>query len=449
VTPELLALLLAVVAGVPLAMLLHRRAAGSLVAGEGILLGIAASSAVLLVLAVVHVTWSRGVFVGGVLGVATVAWIWVARTRGRDVGAPQLRNPATPRPRDPQRDPATSRPATITIHLATLALVTGYALFATIAPMWEFDFIGDFGIKASTFWEARTIDWSFLEHASHRVVHPDYPPLLPLAFDTFALMRGGWNDSAVGLITVAFAVALLLVIHRLALEETGAPLMAAFVTFAMVPFACSPWIGLAEGPLVAYGTVALLLIRRGDLTPGAVMLGLAASTKNEGLTLIAAAAVGLIVARRWRELPRLWPAVAIPLPWLILRRLHGLTTDITQGNVVARVFEHLLTPGPLLDALLHYGVGKRVYWLFLAIGIAVAIATRRFLPAERFVLVTLALQFAFYIGAYLASPHDLDWHVRWSWERLVSHLSPALTYVVLVTLLRRRPLTNGELVPML
>ena len=40
---------------------------------------------------------------------------------------------------------------------------------------------GDFGLKARTFWEVRGIDWAFLESAFHRNIHPDYPPLVPLA----------------------------------------------------------------------------------------------------------------------------------------------------------------------------------------------------------------------------------------------------------------------------
>jgi hypothetical protein len=428
-TPELTVLLLAVVAGIALAWQLDRRAAGSLLAGEAFLLGIAATAGVLFLLALVRVPWSSAAFTSGVVVVIGAGWYCVARSYGGEVSTRWSPRPA-PRHR------AIVVFAAAALNAFTVALVAGYAVFATVAPMWEFDFLGDFGFKARTFWESRTIDWSFLEQASHRVVHPDYPPLLPLAFDSFAVLRGGWNDSAVGLISVAFAVALLLAIHRIALEELESPLTAAFLTLAMVPFACSPWIGLAEGPLVAYGTAGLLLIRRGSVMPGAVMLGLAASTKNEGLTLVVAAALALAIDRRIRELPRLWPALVIPLPWLVLRRLHGLHTDITEGSVVLRVLAHLRDPRPLIEALGHYSLGKPWFWIALAI--AVVIAFRPLLARERFVFVALTIQLAFYIGAYLATPHELDWQVRWSWDRLISHLTPALTYVVLATLLNAR-----------
>jgi hypothetical protein len=72
----------------------------------------------------------------------------------------------------------------------------------------------------------------------------------------------------------------------------------------------------------------------------------------------------------------------------------------------------------------------------LTVGIALII--RPLIALERFVIVTIAVQLVFYLGAYLATPHDVLWHVQWSWERLISHLSPALTYIVLVRLLTKR-----------
>lgn len=424
-TPELIALLVAAAAGAGVALLLDRKAAGSLVAGESLLLGIGTSAAVLFALSSIGVPWSRTSF-GLAMGIViVVAWLMVVR-RGRGERSPQLW---------PKQDGWAIALLAALLAFAVL-LVAGYAILATVAPVWEFDFLADWGLKARAFAAARSVDWRFLEHPLHAEIHPDYPPLVPLAFDLFAVARNGWNDQTVGLISAVFGVALLLVVHRLALEETQRPLTAAFITLALVPFACSPWIGLAEGALVAYGTTGLLLIRRGSVVPGAVMLGLAASSKNEGLTLVLAAAVALAADRRLRDLLRFWPAVVIPMPWLILRHVHALQTDITQGDVLGRFVTHLRDPRPLLDAFVRYGTGKPVYWI--ALGLGVLLVLRTLVKRERFVLVAVAVQFAFYIGAYLVTPHDIDWHVRWSWERLISHLTPVLTYVVLVGMLSSR-----------
>ncbi|MGH9421393.1 MAG: hypothetical protein ACRD3J_15550, partial [Thermoanaerobaculia bacterium] len=124
-----------------------------------------------------------------------------------------------------------------------------------------------------------------------------------------------------------------------------------------------------------------------------------------------------------------------PLPWLIVRSLHQLPTDIVSGSVVDRVIAHLRDPRPLIGALFSASLGKPVLWIALAIGIAIMFRT--LMTRERFIIVALLVQFACYIGAYLATPYDLAWHVTYSWERLVAHLTPALTFVVLLALVER------------
>jgi len=385
-------------------------------AGEGLLIGIAICAATLTLL-----PWSRWIVIPAVLLIAAIAWFTRAAEplRLRSGQAPAVQ-PASRRRYD---------------ALVVLALLLGYAIYATLAPPPEYDYLTNWGFKAKAFFEIRGIDWQLLGRSIDRNVHPDYPLLLPLTYDFIAILRNGWNDAHLGIVHVAFATALLLVIHETAREDTRSRIAAIFIAIALIPFAATPWIGLAEGPFIAYATGALLLIRRGDLTLGAILLGLAASTKNEGLTLIAAAAIGLLCAGRKRDVVRLWPAVMIPLPWLLARSLHHLPTDIAASGVVARVVEHALHPAPLLAALSSVSLGKPLYWIALAIGIA--IASRALVMRERFILIALFVQFACYLGAYLATPFDVAWHVTWSWERLVAHLTPALTYIVLVHLVGR------------
>jgi len=404
--PEVIAIALAMAIGFALAARLDPD--GPLL-GESILLGLGACAGLLFLLSLLHVPWNRWWIVA--LGVVAAVSVLVER-----------------RPSGRRR--AEARRSTPLLVVAAIPLL-GYALFATAAPLWEFDFLSDWGLKGRVFWIARGIDWRFLEQATYRATHPDYPPLVPLCFDFFALVRGSWNDQAFGLINVAFAAALLLIVHRVAREETLSPLAAAAVTFAMVPLAAVPWIGIGEGPFVAYATAGLLLMRR-NVTAAAVMLGLAAFTKNEGLTLIVAAAIALAVAGRRRDVIRLWPAVVIAAPWLIARALHHLPTDIVTAGVFGRIAERLANPAPLVQALQQASLGKHLLWIGLLLGMV--IAARVLWMRERFVLIALALQLVFYVVAYLATPHDIAWHVRWSWDRLVWHLMPALTAVVLTSL---------------
>jgi hypothetical protein len=399
--PEISFIALALLVGLPLSLRVSAppREPSSR-AGEALLLGIGICAATLTFL-----PWSRWIVIPAILIIAAAAF----------------------RPRPFKLNPS----------LLLLALLLGYALYATLAPPPEYDYLTNWGFKAKAFFEVRAIDWQLLGRAIDRNVHPDYPLLLPLTYDFIAVLRNGWNDAHLGIVNVAFAAALLLVFCETAWDDTRSRIAAVFIAIALIPFAATPWIGLAEGPFIAYATAALLLIRRGDLTLGAILLGLAASTKNEGLTLIAAAAIGLLCAGRKRDVVRLWPAVLIPLPWLIARSALGLQTDIATSGVVARVVEHALHPAPLLAALSSVSLGKPLYWIALAIGIA--IASRTLVTRERFILVALVAQFVCYLGAYLATPFDVVWHVTWSWERLVAHLTPALTYIVLVQLVGKVP----------
>ena len=87
----------------------------------------------------------------------------------------------------------------------------------------------------------------------------------------------------------------------------------------------------------------------------------------------------------------------------------------------------------MLAALGRYSAGAPLFW----IGVAIAIALSwRLLRTEALGLLWIAIQFTSYIAAYLITEKDVAWHVRWSWERLVSHLTPTLAFVAIVLLFR-------------
>ena len=309
------------------------------------------------------------------------------------------------------------------LDIVALVVIVGYARFATMAPTPEYDFIGIWGVKAKEFFVARGIDWAWLANPFNEFAHVDYPLLVPLMFDLQLLVDG----SGPGWMNVGFGVAALLMLRGFLDEEIEARWISALATIALAWTALSPWIGLAEGPLVAYGTAGLLFIRRGETTRGAVLLGLAACCKNEGLTLIVAA---FIAARTLR----LWAAPAIAAPWLVLRAAHGLNTDLTSGAIWPRVVEHLSNPAPMLRAMVVYSLGKPLFWSGILLALVLGF---RQLRRERFLVTAIALQLAFFIAAYLVTPHDIAWHVRWSWERIVTQLAAAIGFLAVNCLAER------------
>jgi hypothetical protein len=314
------------------------------------------------------------------------------------------------------------------IDLFTITLIAGYAKLALAAPPIENDYLLIWGVKAKEFFFARSIDWVWLESPINHTAHPDYPISLPLVYDAFALVTGGWNDRWIGIITVAYGVAALLVVRGVLADELPKP-WRVVATAALMPLVFSPYVGLAEAPLIAYALAGLLLVRKGETLRGAVHFGFAAFTKNEGWTLIVAVAIALAAAKRWRELPRLWPAVVIPLPWLVLRTMHRLQTDLLVPGVFERLLARLADPWPVFAAMSRYPAGSLLFWLGVAV--ALIVGWRRVGREERFLTLAILLQLLFFIGAYFVSPRDLDWHVRWSWERIVHQLMPAIALLAI------------------
>jgi hypothetical protein len=390
--------------------------------GEAYLLGSAGLAFVLMAFSVFGIPWSRTVAIVAAIAVLVAAVLVIQRQ------APFVW---------PRLGWANL------IDLVTIALIAGYVRVTTLAPPAEPDFYAIWGAKAKQFFVTGGIDWRFLTDPLNFPSHVDYPVLLPLLYDVQTLLLGRWPDERwLGLVHIAASVAALLVIRGYLADEMP-KLARAAATLILMPLVFSPFFGLPEGLLVVYGTLALLFVRRaireGDSAlamRGAVYLGLAASCKNEGLSLMAAVAVAIMLTRP-RFLTRLWPAVAIALPWLLLRWRYGLRNDLTQAGALDRLLDRVAHPGTMLRALYEVPHGSALFWI--GVVLACAIGLRRLLREERFLTIAIVVQLLFFIGAYLVTPNEIVWHVRTSWERLARQLLPAIALLaLLVTVIRFR-----------
>jgi hypothetical protein len=431
-TPALIAILSLTVLGVPIALAVDRRARGMLLIGTAFLYGSGAMFVVLLALSVLHIRWT----------LVTVTVVSLVIFCAAAVMA-----------RRPPEDPATGLPINPRLHiidLTTLLPITGYVLFTTLVALWEWDFWAIWGLKAKVFLEIGGIDWRFLESHWNTFAHTDYPLLVPLNFD-FVGLAGGWSDRWLGLLFVAWGLALLLVIRALSSIETT-PFFASLLTLAVASLSLSRYVGLAEGALIAFGVAGVLFVRAALANDdaaawrhGALMLGFAANCKNEGMALLVAVTIALFMVT-WRRnraaVLRLWPAYALPAPWLLLRATHELPTDIASGSAVSRLLARL----PHLHQILAF-LASHLYdpWFWVAIlaGILVAPAAAR--RREHFILLLTAIQLVFYVGAYLTTPHDLSWHILTSWPRLTGQIAVPITFAVFMML--ANSLRGGEDAP--
>jgi hypothetical protein len=332
------------------------------------------------------------------------------------------------------------------IDLFTLVLVAGYVRLATAAQPVETDYLTIWGVTGKEFWLHRGIHWHFLATTQNPNTHVDYPILVPLVYAGAALLGGAWPVRMIGAITAAFGLSALLVVRGMLAGETP-KLARAIATAVLVPVLFSPFFGLAEGPLIAYAVAGLLFVRRGirdanpaSVTRGAVYLGLAASCKAEGLAIAGAVIVAMLASRAWKLLPRLWPALALPLPWIVLVRVHDLTGTHVRGGMLSRVVARLADPAPLIAAFHHTSPGQSLFWIGALA--ACAIGWRRVVTSERFLAVVSILIPLSFIAAYLGSTYELDWLVRWSWDRIIRQVMPVVALLALFSIRDRFPMEN-------
>jgi hypothetical protein len=424
----LIAVLTMTAVGAPVTLATDRSARGPLLLGLALLYGSAATWAALLLLSVLHITWTSVTAMAALVLIAIAAWL----IRGLTPKEPPPATRHQPRPH--------------LLDLITLILTIGYAAYITVASLWEWDFWAIWGLKARVFLERRGIDWTWLENRWNDFAHPDYPLLVPLNYDFVGLLNGGWSDRWLGVLFVAWAVALLLVVRALTADEAPNWVSSA-ATAAVATVAMSSYAGMAEAALIAYAGGALLFLRRAvrddralDWRHGALLLGLAANSKNEGIALLGATAVGIAVTAP-RRLVRLWPAGALVAPWMLLRAAHALPTDIASGSILGRFADRVTHADQVFAAL---GLALVDPWSWLVIILTFFIVPRG-LRRERFLVVVTAAQLVFYVATYFATPHDLQWHVMTSWSRLTRQVQLPIT--VACVLLLAHVLVSGDDAP--
>lgn len=396
--------------GLPLARLLEPRLRGITLAGTSFLLGAGAVGLHLFLLSVIRVPWTRTSVLLSLLPLLAVALLFLRRRDGAAV--------------EPLH--ASWRPSWI--DLLTLAVVVSYTIFALWAPPYEWDFYGIWGLKGHWFFGSRGMDWSTVPF----IGKPDYPVLVPLLFDFVAIVTGSWNDQAFGWLYVGLSVSLLAIMRGMFADVTSRPALA---TLAIAYPSLNLWIGLAEGGVMAFGCAGLLFIRSGSIRLGAVMLGLAAWSKNEGLALLAVSAFALFVTTRSiRRVLQLWPAVALIAPWMVTRSILHLKTDFLEGSTTSRILGRLRNPGEIVDVFVKSPPDQPWFWIvaFLAIVVFLRPAIRR----EAFLLIAVTLQLGLMLAQGLATSWDFAAHVSLTLNRLPHQIAPAVGFLAAAILMR-------------
>lgn len=383
-------------------------------AGAGFMTGCGMASLAMMVLSVVGMRWSFPLIVVLLAGAAAAAA--AVRRRRRVVAV---------------REPVAWSPVATAVDALTAISLSGYALFATIARPWEWDFWAIWGLRARAEFVVRGIDVAFLANPDVEYSHPDYPPLVSNVFALTALARGEWDDRWLGVIFVAFALALLLVVRDEMRRSTGSEVFSALAVLVLSGAACTPWVGLADGPLVACGTAALLVLARSireddarALILAGTLFGVGAMMKNEGLALLVAAALSLALFRPRRMFQFVVPAAILAVPWLAFRATLDLATDVVSGGVASRIVARLSDPAEFISVLASGTPDRAGFWLILLL--VLVLGRRDVVRRHGVMLVAVGIQLLCYVVIYAGTMHDLASHVQTSMGRVSGHLAAAV-----------------------
>jgi hypothetical protein len=248
-------------------------------------------------------------------------------TSGSGAGSPGTGSPATSRPavsRGAATPPARRRwQCAAVVLLAAVGL--GSLAQAISVPVLDWDGRMTWNALAAYLRDEGTVDAAILRDARWFVVHPRYPPLLPLAQAAVQETFGaGEDDELFRAFYVGFYAAALLVLYDGARRAAG-PLAA---TLATLCAAAMPFLRFGAGggastysdlPLAAfYGAALVLLLEErtrlgAGLAAGCLLAG-AMLTKNEGEFL----AIAALLLASWRLLRhRRRPAALARLRWFL------------------------------------------------------------------------------------------------------------------------------------
>lgn len=343
------------------------------------------------------------------------------------------------------------------ILLIMLLAAFGFALLRAISyPLWAWDSLATWGLKAKAFYLAQGVDLSRFE------AHNYYPNLTPLLMAYLYFWLGGVSDHLVkALFTVwggMLVVLLFALLRRLGVARTEALGATAYVvlngaTFLVHLFIAYADLALAYYQLAAAGWLYLWLREEAPRGSGPLLACLCGGmiwSKYEGwpLVLIMFLAAGLTLL--WLRPPGVGKRLTglllmllggwcFSIPWRLFVGLQGLEAGVDHiGGFYPHQF--FLGAWSLLQALVwipYFGLFWPTVFLCLIL-------------AGRSLWQTPALFWGLFVGGNLAaivlafalvpaSPAEFPLYVRATVDRLLLHISPASALACALPLTARGP----------
>lgn len=284
--------------------------------------------------------------------------------------------------------------------------------------------------------------------------HNDYPALVPLLMASAAGVSGHWNE------LLPKAVAPLLLLPALLLAAPSLRSRWWGVLFALVLLRLGREMlvnGYMDALVAVYAVAALATAMRVQAAPAragaaglaalAMLVSVLSMLKNEGAVLAAAIAgcvlLDTLVRERrlpWRVLLAFVVALLPLLAWKLAVGAAQVSNDLADSNLAAQLMARLTEGGSAL-------ILKRLLldtWALVPL-LALAVMWRRCVQTPvAWVALLAALGYAAVLYlVYLGTPHDLDWHLRTSVDRVRLPVLLLLAFAVLASLGRPSATTAG------
>jgi hypothetical protein len=338
-----------------------------------------------------------------------------------------------PRARTAAASASPERPRILNPALAGIAIIVIATIYAVLTARETCaDLMYFWGPKAIRFHLVGGIDPKFLGFPHYNLMHPDYPPLLPLVYSWGALVahRFSWWGSL--LVTPLCLAASILAFRSIAAPSIGEARANRFALLLGAILGCGFATGMVAGGadpvLILFETIVVSILtffpnERGSLLLASTMLAGIATTKLEGGLFVAVALVAFVLVQRRfvAAIGLIAPAIVLFGGWIAWVVQNGLL-DLYRMGGKALHFEVLPT---ILRMTLHEASFDAFYipW----IGPIAALATGRNFRRALFPLLIAAGSIAAILFSYLHNDNPA-WWVQSSAMRVL--LAPLMCLVV-------------------
>lgn len=348
-------------------------------------------------------------------------------------------------------------PAIGAIVLSTALL---FSFFILITPIeWDAQYIWFFHGKM-IFFNNGLSQATGLSNPAYQFSHVDYPKLIAILSAQFAFFIGYWNDTLPRLSLLTLLVPAVLGVTSFYKKFN----ISFLYLYIMVFFSLNTYTvnGYMDAYLAIYACISLLFFWRGisqgntdDIVAGCAFISIIPLMKNEGMLFLISTILSVIfIFAVYKNMLYLlketirnrlfWPISALLVAniavWSWIKYWWGLKNDLNLGlNSIQLIINRINDDSVrTISRLIFYHTNIGISLLILLVTIFFSIKSRVF--NFRSIAISTSVTLIYFTGmilVYLATPHDLAWHITSSISRTMMTVNLSIiaaNYIVLTTI---------------